>query len=62
MLFFSNSEIVDNNDLTNRYKNASIFVVIMLLLMLITGAGVKVLVNMIEIGLIMFLVAQWLDS
>ena len=39
-----------------------IFVVIMLLLMLITGAGVKVLVNMIEIGLIMFLAAQWFDS
>ena len=32
MLFFSNSEIVDNNDLTNRFKNASLFVVIMLII------------------------------
>ena len=32
ILFFSNTEIVDNNDLTNRYKNASIFVVIMLII------------------------------
>ena len=32
ILFFSNSEIVDNNDLTNRFKNASLFVVIMLII------------------------------
>ena len=32
ILFFSNSEIADNNDLTNRYKNASLFVVIMLVI------------------------------
>ena len=28
LLFFSNTAIIDNNDLTNRCKNASIFVII----------------------------------
>jgi len=32
LLFFSNSEIADDNDLTNRFKNASLFVVIMLII------------------------------
>lgn len=31
LLFFSNTAIIDNNDLTNRCKNASIFVIIMLI-------------------------------
>ena len=32
LLFFSNTAIIDNNDLTNRCKNASIFVIIMLII------------------------------
>ena len=35
MLFFSNTAIIDNNDLTNRCKNASIFAVIMLIICLV---------------------------
>lgn len=43
-------------------RGVLIFVVIILMLMAITGAGLNVVGTMIEIGLIVFFVAQWISN
>lgn len=49
-------------EITKLGQGVLAIVAIIHILMFIEGAGANALVNMIEIGLIVFLAAQWLDS